>query len=399
MDIAVCIRWEPVWTAASNPTTFVTFRGFSIEMASIHLSPLMISPTSGLRRTSPRPPHLRQADYEDAFDWLTIFYDCFRAPDPRWIGLLGPPLGELASTVLSALRPAMPGAGTPFVLRDLDRHAQIWIPTSETTVLIEGGPFEPATLAVQPSGCDLFRDKRVLLTKSKDNDLNWIKDWACFHARLHGTNAVLLYDNASGRYSSDEIREVLRGVKGLEIAVVVDWPYKFGPQGFEGVWDSDFCEYGMMEHARHRFLALAEGVINADIDELVYTEDGSSVYQRMKASPEGFVLYPGLWVENIRARSSDPGRRHRDFTCVGGNSDTGPKWTVAPRRCPVAAQWRTHHISGMNADRESSRGISYWHFRGINTNWKELRWQDEVAGPEHAPDRKLARAMKVFDRD
>jgi hypothetical protein len=374
-------------------------RGFGSAMARIHLSPLMISPASGLRRTPPRPSHLRQADYDDAFDWFTIFYDCFRAADARWIVFCGPPLGELAPAVVSALRPVMPASGPPFVLRDLDRHAQIWIPASENLLRLRESAFEPAALAVQPNGCDLFRDRRVLFTKSKDNDLSWIKDWAYFHARSHGASAVLLYDNASSRYSSDEIREVLGRIPGVEVAVVVDWPYKFGPQGVQGQWDSDFCEYGVMEHARHRFLALAEGVINADIDELVFTEDGSSVYDRMKTSPEGFVLYPGLWVESIRSQASGPGRRHRDFIYTGGTCETGPKWTVAPKRCPAATQWRTHHITGMNADRESSQGIAYWHFRGINTNWKEFRRQDGIAGQERVPDATLARALKIFDRD
>jgi hypothetical protein len=303
----------------------------------------------------------------------------------------------LGETVESWLRAGIPASGAPFIVRDLDRHSQIWIPTSESVLPMKVGPFEPSTIEVQPNLCGLFRDKRVLFTKSKDNDLNWIRDWAYFHARAHGTNAVLLYDNASRRYASDEVREVLSRVPGLDVAIVVDWPYKFGPQGVEGHWDSDFCEYGIMEHARHRFLALAEGVINADIDELVFTEDGSSVYERMRASPAGFVLYPGVWIESVKSGAASFSRRHADFLYRReAVPEAAPKWTVAPRRCPLATQWRTHHITGMNADRESSRGISYWHFRGISTNWKEVRWQDALPGPEDVFDSRLARAMDLF---
>ncbi len=367
-------------------------------MQRVNLSPLKLASASGLRREAPRPPHLRQPGYDEDFDWLTIFYDCIRAADPRWIVLMGPPLGKLDEVVLSALKAAIPVPGVAFLVRDLDRHSQIWISRSDSTLRMGQDPFEPSSIEIQPNCCDLFRDKRVLFTKSRDNDLQWIRDWAYFHVRAHGTNAALLYDNGSRRYASDEVREVLARIPGMDVAVVVDWPFKFGPQGVESHWDSDFCEYGIMEHARHRFLALAEGVINADIDELVFTKDNSSVYERMRASPAGFVLYPGVWIDSVRPESAGFGRRHADFLYrCEGIPEAAPKWTVAPRRCPPATQWRTHHISGMNADRESSQGISYWHFKGINTNWKELRLREIAPGPTQAPDPELVRAMKLFD--
>ena len=362
-------------------------------MQPIALSPLTLDPANGVGREPPRPPHARQADYEQAFDAFTLFYDCFRAADPRWIVFMGPPLANLDRLALSVLRTP----GTSLIVRDLDRHSQIWVSLSESHVELPNGAFEQTRIAIQPNCCDLFRGKRVVFTKSKDNDLQWIRDWATYHARKHGSNAVLLYDNASRRYASDEIREMLARIPGLDVAVVVDWPYKFGPQGVDEYWDSDFCEYGILEHGRLRFLALAEGVINADIDEFVFTEDGSSVYDRMRASPAGFVLYPGVWIESVGGGSSGAGRRHADFRYrLKGNPDAALKWTVAPPRCPALTQWRTHHITGMTADRESSRGISYWHFRAINTNWKELRWRRDQPGPDHVLDRELVGAMKMF---
>jgi hypothetical protein len=39
------------------------------------LSSAMIDPGAGLRRESPRPCELRNAAYEDQFDWDTLFYD------------------------------------------------------------------------------------------------------------------------------------------------------------------------------------------------------------------------------------------------------------------------------------------------------------------------------------
>jgi hypothetical protein len=367
-------------------------------MVRIQLSPLTIAPASGLRRRAPRPLDLRQAGYDDAFDWFTVFYDCFRATDPRWIGLLGPPLAELTPAVLSGLRPMMPSAGQPFVLRELDRHAQIWIPATDKVVQLNKGPFEQGELIAQPNGCDLFRGKRAIFTKSKDNDLIWIRDWAYFHVRTHGANAVLLYDNASRRYSSDEIREMLARVPGVEVSVVVDWPYKFGPQGFEGVWDSDFCEYGIMEHARHRFLALAEGVINTDIDEVVVTNDGSSVFDRALASHAGIIRYKGIWIESASSEAPANGRRHIHFLHRMRENlvPSLDKWTLAPMRCPSAKQWLTHSVDGLVNDTELAAGVLYRHFRAINTNWKESRWAPEAISANHMPDDELGEAAKIF---
>jgi hypothetical protein len=52
-------------------------------MHRIGLSAVTLDPSSGLRRAPPRPLHLRQPDYAEKFDALTVFYDCFRAADPR----------------------------------------------------------------------------------------------------------------------------------------------------------------------------------------------------------------------------------------------------------------------------------------------------------------------------
>ena len=50
---------------------------------------------------------------------------------------------------------------------------------------------------------------------NKNNDLAWIREWATFHQRLHGTDTVILYDNGSTAYAVDDVIETLRSVPGL----------------------------------------------------------------------------------------------------------------------------------------------------------------------------------------
>ena len=367
-------------------------------MHPIALSAVALDPASGMRRSSPRPAELRQPGYEEDFDGLTVFYDIFRSADGRWIVLIGPPLSNLLIPALLAVESAFGVPMSAFKIRNLDRNSQIWLPSDAANVVFER-LVPRKQVAIQPNCSEAFRGKRAAFTVSKDNDLRWIRDWAYFHARWHGCNAVLFYDNNSSRYKIDEIHRALSGVPGLDTVVVVGWPYAFGPQGgASGLWDSDYCQYGVLEHARHRFLALAEACLNVDVDELVVTDDKSSVFDRVRKSRAGFIFYWGIWIESAATDAPESDRRHSQFLYRLSRPVDIPsaKWAVVPGRCPAEAQWRTHNIPGMIADAEFSRGVSFRHFRAINTNWKEPRWRPEWPTSEHVLDKELVEWMRVF---
>jgi hypothetical protein len=61
------------------------------------ISGVTLPEDSPIRRDSPRPLERRRPDYEEKFDWLSLFYDVF------WSGgrltMVGPPLRNLASLV------------------------------------------------------------------------------------------------------------------------------------------------------------------------------------------------------------------------------------------------------------------------------------------------------------
>jgi len=359
----------------------------------VELSPLAADPAAKFARRAPRPWYQRQPGYDDAFDWHTIFYDVFHAVDGRHVVLVGPPLWNLARPVCAVVEAAFDVARSDMTIRNLDRITEIWLPSSNVAAAV-GAPWaRERDIAVQPNGCDVFRGKRVLITQSKDNDLEWIRDWAHFYALRHGCNAVLFYDNESTRYSVSDIHHALSGIAGLETVVVVGWNYKFGPSGGESrQWDSDFSQYGALEHARHRFLALAEACVHADIDELVVTDDRSSVFDRVLESRTGFITYGGVWIENVRTEEPGAPRRHSQFRLRLPRAPTPvrPKWAVAPSRCPPSAQWRVHDVSGMRSDAHASKGVLTRHFRAINTNWKFVRWEPAALTPQHFVDIDLA---------
>jgi hypothetical protein len=368
------------------------------------ISPLELNPRHTLRRIPPRPAEQRQAEYESEFEDVVVFYDCFASADGADLVCIGPPLANLKREVLPPVfRGFQKRILSRSILRDFDRHAQLWFRAGRVEAGFETGRFAQQLLRAQPNGTPLFENRRAIVTISKDNEIIWIRDWVDFYVRYHGCDAVLIYDTGSTKYGRDELQSVISAVPGIAQALVVRWPYKWGPswgtpplrywQGPNGIqhdfWDSDFLQYATLEHARHRFLLKASAVINADIDELVFTENGESAFELALRSKTGFLSYGGIWIENASTQAALP-RSYRDY--IHNRIPPRPasaKWTIVPSRCPVHLPWATHWILDMQADELSAR-VLYRHYKGISTNWKNIRRVDERPSGEHVVDAQVA---------
>jgi tetratricopeptide (TPR) repeat protein len=301
-------------------------------------------------------------------------------------------------------------------LDQLNRVARIVVePPAGTHGLSIGSRIGKIFVAPQPNVSDLFRGRRVLFTMSKNNELVWIKDWVQFHVTHHGCDGVLLYDNGSDRYSLSELSSELSDSFPQLASLVIGWPFPYGVfdgRSFPGyrLWDSNYCQLIMLEHARQRVLCSANSVLNLDVDELVLTSSGRSIFEIAEASLTGQVVFHGMWVENRRkigdrSRGSVP--RHMDFYFISAaeGENTESKWAAVPARCPPDAQWYVHSIAGMAASPDLGEA-SLRHFKGINTNWTLDGVSAETARtdlvPAHGPnlmlDRDLRLAMLTADR-
>lgn len=329
-----------------------------------------------LRREPRRPPDLQQAGFSERFDHATLCYDAFAVGS--LICLSGPPLLNL--------RPALAAAGWTVdglpldpgqvILGDIDRTQRSWLD------LRRGGGARSlaVTLAdlrletpVSADGAQLFAGRNVLVTLSKNNDPAWIHDWIVFHRDHHSIDAVLLYDNGSDAYTLESLREALATIAGVDVTVV-PWNYPYGPLGVDESgralpWDSDFCQYGMLEHAKVRFLRHANLVINADVDELLLCHGGEAISRLMDRHHLDVCRYAGHWIENLRDAGVDGAPRHGHFAWI--NPALPPcefKWSIRPTRVPLGrVQWRVHDVQGMPAT--SQPDAAYRHFAGITTGW------------------------------
>jgi hypothetical protein len=343
------------------------------------------------RREATRPPRFRGENFDSDFDSTTLFYDAVQVNDSQ-VAVFAPPFLNLrdgvAATTLSHESKRY-AART----RHLDRHAQLWMDIPKGCGPIQAaGALGNFAFSVSQNETEMFRGCRVIFTMSKDNPIEWILDWVRFNRDIHGANAVLIYDNGSSAYDSATLSAALGSISGLRCSVVMEWPFKYGPQGTNSWdhWDSDFCQLGAWEHARWRFLQDARSVMNSDIDELVLSRTGKSVFEAAEQSWTGLVRYRGRWIigieDGVLDRPIDAAPRHFDFSILmppkyefsrwltwRDANECPAKWTIVPSRCPAHAQWHVHLILSWWASFLRTRRFSFRHFRGIGSNWKYQR--------------------------
>jgi hypothetical protein len=354
-------------------------------------NPVSLADFTDARREATRKPEFRGENFERDFDSTTLFYDAVQVSSSE-VALFAPPFFNLSDGLAATAF----GRGTTRYasrIKRFDRHAQIWLKAPEEGRPIEAiSPLGDFEFPVSPDESEMFRDCRVIFTMSKNNPIEWILDWVRFNRDVHGADAVLIYDNGSTAYDSATLSAALASVAGLRCSVVMEWPFKYGPQGTNSWdhWDSDFCQLGGWEHARWRFLQHARSAMNSDIDELVLSRDNQSVFEAAEQSWFGMVRYRGRWIIGIDdgapKRSADEPERHLDFSVlmppryrrskylVRRDTNACPsKWTVVPRRCPARAQWHVHYIFSWWVTYLSTSRFSFRHFREIGSNWKYQR--------------------------
>lgn len=380
------------------------------EVEIVSTSPAVLA-ADGEYERRPRAPWRKRGEAFDAgFDRRTLFYDCFRAADGETVLLIGPPLRNLRKAVERADF-HVAGSGRRLAPRV---HASL----SVTIVALSGVPADAFaltvalgdqsfSLAIQPNYAQRLARRRLLFTISRNNAPEWISAWAQYHRRFHGVDAVVLFDNGSTNLTPEGVGAAL-GKSGIPEVFVVPWNHPFGPFDPKVVFDpywARFAQISAMSLTLRRFGAAAAGLLNCDIDELVHTRAAGDIFDALDRTPQGLLVMHGAWVETRRVR--DGFGDHRDF----GYRLKDPKarhcaqrkWVLDPRRSWVAdldvhPYW--HWIKGRPRGAKSmSPDIFYWHFKGINTNWKTAR---NVAGTDDSAieiDPELAEVLERWRSD
>lgn len=337
---------------------------------------------SALRRALREPQRERSAEFLAAFEDRVLVYDCFWHADGDRIVMVGPPPMNLLRAFEAASFRAEP-SGKPLILATHASLSQAVFeligPPPDTTHVRLGG--SEVVLPVMANHAAELAGRRVLFSMNKDNELDWVRHWARHHQRHHGTDTVILFDNGSTRYGVDELRAALAGVPGIVDAIVPSWPYRFGARDDalkrDPYW-AHFVQNAAMSVVLRRYGTRAKALLNVDVDELAAPAQ-PDLYERAERSRTGLLTFRGRWVEAI-ADAGAP-NDHRAYSRVLADETARScgnfKWVLDPKRRWVRnprVQPYWHWIEGRPLlAKQRLKDQVYWHFRGINSNWKETR--------------------------
>ncbi len=350
-------------------------------------SAIFLPESSSLRRLPRAHKRKRGQKFWDGFEDKALIYDLFWHFDGERVLLIGPPALNLERHWRSAKFIALP-SGKPLSpvfhhVRSTLTVALQQVPPQTRQIQLEFAG-ETFVAAIQPNMVKEFADARVLFTMSKDNCLTWIAEWALFHHITHGANAVILIDNGSETYRPEDVAKTLAGVPGIDKVLVISWPYKYGPHDpgvvFHRFW-ANFLQVASFAVILRRFGRRAFGLLNVDIDELAGPLAGTNIFQAARESQDGYFRLLGHWVEAVPEPDyveDAPGHpAYRNVRRDIRHRLNAKKWGLDPTRSwldDLDVLPSVHRV--MNISKEMSarapRG-HFWHFKGINTNWKHDR--------------------------
>jgi hypothetical protein len=362
--------------------------GGSARLVDALSSPAMLPEDGTLRRGPRAPGRRRPAEFLEAFESRLLFYDAFWHADGQRILLVGPPPLNLEWEFRTARFTALPleyWMGTRFHISESVMITELVDPPRNTTEIVVHLGGRDYVLPIRPSFAAEFAGRNVVFTMSKDNEPGWIAEWARYHVRIQGADAVVLFDNGSTRYPPEEIEAALLSVAGLDRIAVLSWPFKYGQPDravLNNPFYSLFAQIGSMSVALRRFAPLAHGLLNADIDELVATPRGTTIFDLLDRTWRGLIVMRGQYMEAIPDEAAPAeGRTHRDYPFVlsdpKARQSRQKKWALQPTRPWVAAlkvHPYMHWIRGRPVLAKSlPPGVFYRHFKGISTGWKDGR--------------------------
>lgn len=349
----------------------------------VHSTAIFLPEDMALRRL-PRMPRRRRPDaFWAAFEDRALVYDVFWSADGKQLVLACPPPNSLAESWAAARFVARPSGRTLIPKFAVSRSTMtVSLPdapsdTVSITLDFAGAEFE---VVVQPGLGDAFAGRRVMFTMNKDNDLDWMALWGDWHARLHGVDAIVVFDNGSTRYDTDAIARTLLEVPGIARVAVPSWPYRYGPVDpgvlFHPYW-ANFLQVASFRVMASRLAPKAAGLLNCDIDELV---GGHDAFSALSQSPDGLVMLKGTWVETATSPEDESLPHHLRYRYRNKNrlkAICADKWLIDPQT-PWAKDFAftpmMHRIYGLpKSYGRRAPNLPFFHFKAINTNWKVER--------------------------
>ncbi len=343
----------------------------------------------------------RPEKFFTGFEQKIVFYDCFWHADGKRVLLVGPPPRNL----LPPLKRAHYSTDNSQNALTASFHITQSVMILELTDVMEGArsikisaPEIDFELEIQPNYSQILADKRVMFTISKDNNLEWISAWAEYYQHFHGVDALVLVDNGSTKTTLDSLASALEKTK-IEHIFILSMPHKFGEIDYSVLFNpfwANFLQNCINSIVLRRFAANAQGLLNCDLDELAVHKSGSSLFSALEQTPGGLLTMRGVWIESYAERTDFGDHRDFKYRLIDEKSHTckARKWVLDPKRqwvdnLNVHPYW--HWIEGRpRGAKTTDPNAFFWHFKGINNNWKVKRNIKNASRPKNIePDQLL----------
>lgn len=392
----------------------------------IQPSSIFLGPDGGLAR-EPHMPELARPDaFWEGFDQLGLFYDVFRDVDGKRVWFVGPNSNNLENALKNARvvgGQSGNASSLSFVKCWTTCVAYVDLPEQDNDLILEIDE-QKIPASIGPSMVDNFADRRIVFCINHNNKLEWIADWAKFYQKEHGADTVVVFDNKSDAYEKKELAQTLSAIPHLKSTHVVDWPFEFG------VMDKVGQEHGQNGYVRFaqpvmymsfylRLAKFAKSIVNVDVDELVFSAKGRSIFEFVENRVFGCAKFERFLVENVSNHRANDTHGFNSFFYRDkdrlGRQDQFKKWAMAPKKVKPKnkiALPNTHWLSGVWNPYPVAKDFKCYHFAGINTGWRaktqkgeKPEWQHErhISEPfdpsKHVKDEFLERKLNEIFGD
>jgi hypothetical protein len=360
-----------IYPVVYNQRHRTTLENFVVSFLDINLSGYTFDLKPALMRDRIGNPEERSETYDERYDFSTFFYDAYYDSEVQEICLIAPTLINFVM-LLKKCRFFVDSKEIKLIsVEKLSRGNLIRLstPGPNPKTLAFKHPLFSGEVEINRYDATAFANKNAICAISKDNNLEWIRDWLTYYVNEHGLQAVVLFDNQSTTYSMEELGETLTSVSGIEAAALVRAWYPFGPGGGTNTnYNSKFLHMTMVEFGRRNLLSNARAVLNVDIDEIVYSNSGRSIFDATVDNPKGYQRFNGKWVyADPKSLKSMPRHRDHQYIRSDGKPKVNRKWCVAPQGRLKGKIWRTHRITSLKDPVTNEFG--FWHFRNLTNNW------------------------------
>lgn len=352
----------------------------------ISLSSFCFDDHPSLKRDRLEPANERSPNYDGDYDFATFFYDAWFDETNDEARLLCPSLMNFAE-IAAETRFSIDGRESRIIgIDQLPRSDVIRLEARSGGSLTFSHPLFSGEVALGRTDVGIFAGLDVGMASARNHDVDWVADWARWHAKAQAMTGAVIFDCGP---HDPSLAAALEDIPGLQAVAIIRAPFPFGPSGDENVnSDSRFLPLSLAELTRRRLVRKARAVLSAEIDECVWSSSDRTIFDAAAEHPDGFVRINGKWVYGPANR---PARRHYEHRLarLDGVPKVNRKWCVAPNGPAKDEPWRTHRVSSKKDTVTDEFG--FWRFRDVASDGMLDRgaWDDD----QMVEDRRLVAAM------